>query len=304
MAEPYRPPHRSTVKVRGGDLTIGTWGTPEQPPVLAIHGINDTHMAWGVVAQHLTGARLIAPDLRGRGRSSDLPGPWGLRQHAEDALRILDAAEIERAVIAGHSMGGPVALFLAEQHPDRVQGLVLLDGGLEPPKMHGDPEWISRHLLRELAHRLTTTFASREEYRNYRAEEPGLTGEWTPARIEALDYEVVGSEPQLRYTASFDGIAQDSADMRNEVFLPALEALQRPAIFLRAMLPLREGGKLYDTESVTERLPLLEARDVTGVNHFTLMNSPEGATAVVQAIHDMLNRSDMSPAPSSAPATS
>ena len=88
-----------------------------------------THLGWLEVAQRLPDVILLAPDLRGRGRSAHLPGPYGLATHVADLVALLDAVGCERVVV-GHSMGGFVAVTLAALHPDRVSRLVLVDGGL------------------------------------------------------------------------------------------------------------------------------------------------------------------------------
>ncbi|ERK70058.1 hypothetical protein N136_03613, partial [Leifsonia aquatica ATCC 14665] len=71
--------------VAGGELAGGIWN-PEgaASTLVGIHGITASHRAWELVAAALPGTRLIAPDLRGRGRSSGLPGPYGLTAHADD----------------------------------------------------------------------------------------------------------------------------------------------------------------------------------------------------------------------------
>lgn len=129
------------VPVRGGELAVGVWNAhaPEARTVLAIHGISASHRAWSLVAQSLPGVRVIAPDLRGRGHSNRLPPPWGIREHADDLVRVLDRFEVDRAVLLGHSMGGFVAVRVAAQHPDRVRALVLVDGGLPLPGPEGAP---------------------------------------------------------------------------------------------------------------------------------------------------------------------
>jgi pimeloyl-ACP methyl ester carboxylesterase len=125
--QPYRERH---VPLPGGTLFVGEWGPDDGVPVVAVHGITASHRAWAVVARLLPGHRLLAPDLRGRGGSNGLPAPSGMVRHAADVLAVLDAAGVERAVVAGHSMGGFVALAFAHRHPERVERLVLADGGL------------------------------------------------------------------------------------------------------------------------------------------------------------------------------
>ena len=97
MADRYRT---VDVPVRGGDLRVGIWeptgdaSEPAGPPVLAVHGITASHRAWVSVAARLPGARIIAPDLRGRGRSNQLPGPFGITGHADDLARVLDHLDV------------------------------------------------------------------------------------------------------------------------------------------------------------------------------------------------------------------
>jgi pimeloyl-ACP methyl ester carboxylesterase len=71
-------------------------------------------------------ARCVAPDLRGFGES-EIRGPFSMDRYADDVIAMLDALQIERAVIAGLSMGGYVAFALWRRHRARVRALVLAD---------------------------------------------------------------------------------------------------------------------------------------------------------------------------------
>ena len=121
------------VAVRGGTLRAGVWGPqdPGTPTVLAIHGITASHRCWTLLAGQLPGVRIIAPDLRGRGRSNALPAPYGMVSHAEDMAALLDAAGVEKAVVLGHSMGAFVAVVTA--HRSAGPGGVAAAGGRRPP---------------------------------------------------------------------------------------------------------------------------------------------------------------------------
>ena len=96
--------------VQGGPYTVAEWDEGG-PALLAIHGITASHMAWPPVLQHLAGGyRVLAPDLRGRGGSSELPGPYGLDAHLDDLQATLDHFDVARAVLVGHSLGGTACL--------------------------------------------------------------------------------------------------------------------------------------------------------------------------------------------------
>jgi pimeloyl-ACP methyl ester carboxylesterase len=124
------------VPVAGGALSVARAGPPPNLAgaiVLAVHGISASHAAWRTVARELanrTHACLLAPDLRGRGRSATLPDPYGMTPHLRDLTAVLDHAGAERAVMVGHSMGAHVVARLAADHPERLAGVVLIDGGL------------------------------------------------------------------------------------------------------------------------------------------------------------------------------
>ena len=69
--------------------------------------------------------RVITFDRRGTGRSSSPDGPWAMEDFARDVVSLLDALDIERAIIAGTSLGGLTALYVGLNHPDRALGLVV-----------------------------------------------------------------------------------------------------------------------------------------------------------------------------------
>ena len=96
-------------------------------PVAFIHGFPHNRSLWAPqVSGLLDRARCIAPDLRGFGDSSR-SGPFNIDQYADDVATLLGTLGVERAVVAGLSMGGYVAFAMWRRHRALVRGLVLAD---------------------------------------------------------------------------------------------------------------------------------------------------------------------------------
>lgn len=110
--------------VSGVELAVEVTGNG--PALLFIHGYPFDHTIWHHSLAHLSGVRRIAPDLRGFG-SSDAPTiGYSMGAYAADLAGLLDALEIEKAIVCGLSMGGYVAFELLRSFRSRVAGLVLI----------------------------------------------------------------------------------------------------------------------------------------------------------------------------------
>ena len=95
-------------------------------PLTLLHGYPLDHRLWADVVPILKqSCRVILPDLRGHGQSPAPKGPYTMREMAEDVVAMLDGLEIQQTYIAGHSMGGYVAIALAKYFPERLLGLAL-----------------------------------------------------------------------------------------------------------------------------------------------------------------------------------
>ncbi|MCS6899296.1 MAG: alpha/beta hydrolase [Polyangiaceae bacterium] len=105
-------------------------------PGVFLHGFGDTARSWEQVVGYLTqtGRRIIAPDLRGFGRSGwvGAGGYYHFPDYVADVDGLVRALGVDRFVLVGHSMGGTVATLLAGSRPEQVAGLALLEG-LGPP---------------------------------------------------------------------------------------------------------------------------------------------------------------------------
>ena len=121
----------------GTRLVYRVWGSPGAPRLVLLHGLGDGAADWDGVAPAFAGRwRVYAPDLRGHGRSGR-PGDYSVELMEADVLGFLDALELGRVDLIGHSMGGLVGYLLAGDHPERVRRLILEDVGALRPRERG-----------------------------------------------------------------------------------------------------------------------------------------------------------------------
>lgn len=112
----------------GVSLRVRTAGSAGAPPVLLIHAFPLDAAMWRQQLESLGDEfHLAAYDIRGFGRSDPGDGQYTMELFVDDLLAVLDALEWKRAVLCGLSMGGYIALRVAEREPDRLLGLVLCD---------------------------------------------------------------------------------------------------------------------------------------------------------------------------------
>ncbi len=112
------------------ELHVLPWGEPDptRPPVILLHGSPGAASNFDLLAPRLAddGRAVYAPDLPGFGLSTHRVADYSIRAHARAVLEMMDALGIGRAHVVGWSMGGGVALSMADLDPDRLASLTLL----------------------------------------------------------------------------------------------------------------------------------------------------------------------------------
>lgn len=236
-------------------------------PLVLLHAFPVGPQMWGDVVELLAGRNLVV-DLPGFGATPIPDGEPNLDDAADALARTLDLAGIDRAVIAGLSMGGYVALSFAERHPERLSALALLN-----TNMHQDPEE-KRQERREMIERVRADGA-----RALSAD--ALLGKTTRA-TQPL---VVSSAQELAHEANPEGIiwALEAMAIRPERTYVARE-LDVPVLVLTG-----DEDDMSPLSALTD--PLAEKKDVTavtisGAGHLSAMEQPQ---AVARALEDLVS---------------
>lgn len=282
------------VPVPGGELTVARWGTGPVP-VLAAHGITASSISWRAVARHLedTATTLWAPDLRGRGASAPIGGPFGLARHADDLLAVADRLEFDRVVLAGHSLGAFVVVLAAAARPGLVDRIVLVDGGLPLPlAVEGvDLDALLDATLGPAIERLDRTFPSFAAYVAFWRQHPAFAHDWNDDVEAYVRYDLAdGADGGLRSRVRADAVRADGRDLLlgTEPIGRALEAVTCPVHLLRAPRGLFDQPPgLQPDELVAAWAPRIAdlADDVVeDTNHYTILMGGRGASAVAHVL--------------------
>jgi 3-oxoadipate enol-lactonase len=231
--------------------------------IVLLHGFPFDRTIWDGPFQTLARrARAIRVDLRGAGASSRGSGPALMETLAGDVCGLLDALEIERAILVGHSMGGYVALAFFRMYAERVAGLGLVASHVaadSPERAQARDEQAAQVLAQGIAPSAAGMVAGCV---------PAAFAASNPATIERLQA-LVARQDAAGAAALLLGMKErvDSSDLLEDIKVPALivggqsDRLVAPAMFERI------AGAIGDCEYVAlpgvGHLPMIEALDET-----------------------------------------
>ena len=189
MAETRRIEHG------GVGLHVEVDGPEDGPPILFLHGVGSSGRTWEWVPDELTrGRRVIRVDLRGHGRSDHEPGTYVLERYGADAVSVLVEVAARPAVLVGNSLGGVVAWWIAQNHPELVVAALLED----PPLLAGETPEPEVARFRDVFHSVKAVILE--------SRERGLTEEQTARHIGGIPWGPPGTPP-LGELLTTDGLA-------------------------------------------------------------------------------------------------
>jgi N-formylmaleamate deformylase len=157
-----------------------------EPAIVVLPGITSPAITWEFVAERLADeARIVIPDIRGRGLSEAPATGYAMTDYVADAIGLIRALGLDRPVVLGHSMGARIAAALGAAHPDEVGPLIVVDPPLSGPGRGDYPTPLTsfREQLHE-AYDGTTADAVRRFYPRWDEEELQLRAEWLPTCAE------------------------------------------------------------------------------------------------------------------------
>jgi pimeloyl-ACP methyl ester carboxylesterase len=285
------------VPVNGASLRVARRGNGPRT-VLALHGLTGSHVSMSAIGRHFDSSwTYLAPDLRGRGASASAPGPYGLDVHARDGIAILDQLGIESVALAGHSMGALIAPLIAQEQPERVESLTLIDGGLVLPLQLPEGvtvEALSQQLLGPLVENLEQTFETPEQYMDQWRAYPGLGGIWNAEFEARFAYDMVGEPGAIRTRIAVDTVRADWADAWANIdrSVEALESVRCPIHLFRAPRGLlNQPEPMVSDALVTEwsrRLPQLAETMIEDTNHLTLGVLERSSAAIAETVESLV----------------
>jgi lipase len=207
-------------------LHVHEWGDADAPALVCLHGVSAHGRRFRRFAEERLAKRfrVLAPDLRGHGRSGYEP-PWNIATHLADVLETVDAAGAGQPVAwLGHSFGGRLVLELCAVEPKRVARAVLLD-----PAIQILPH-VGLDFAEDAAHE--TSFGSAEE-----AVEARLASGYPPSPRECVEEEVRDHlvpwpDGRLRWRFSRAAAAAIYGELCTEP--PPPSALRAPALLVHA----------------------------------------------------------------------
>jgi pimeloyl-ACP methyl ester carboxylesterase len=270
MAEP----NMRTVRGDGVDINLAVW-EGDGRPVLCIHGITANCRCWDNLAATLVpDYHVMAMDLRGRGRSEKPAEGYSLDHHVRDIECLLDDLNIDQAVIMGHSLGAFIGLAFAARCPQRVERLILVDGGGDLSKEQMDKVFIG---IKPALDRLEMVFPDEKSYLEKMGSAPYIQP-WSPAIETYYRYEIKPTEGGVRSNIQPAHIQEEAGNIRKAACATYYPHAKCKVLILRATRGLLSQEDILLPEDVidkmTSEIPDARRFDVQGLNHYGIVFQP------------------------------
>ena len=260
----------------GVEIQLAQWDG-EEKAILCIHGITANCRCWDVIADALSPPhKLLAMDLRGRGLSGAPSSGYSMEHHCRDILAVLDDLGLERVVLMGHSLGAFISLMFGAKHPERVDRIILVDGG---GKLSEDQLGKVFAGIKPSLDRLGKVFPSFEAYLDLMKSAPFLR-DWSQALETYYQYEIEDVAGGVRTNINPAHIEEEAVNLGKVDISQVYGEISCPVLILRATEGMLARDDVLLPEDVTERMvrEIANVRrvDVDGTNHYTIVFQPNG----------------------------
>jgi pimeloyl-ACP methyl ester carboxylesterase len=264
------------IKAKGDGLKIqlAVWeGKGKQ--ILCIHGITANCRFWDCLASALASHhRVIAMDLRGRGLSDKPPTGYSIEHHCKDVLALMNNQGLERPVLMGHSLGAFISLVFAAQYPQRVDRLILVDGGGKLSETQMAKVFTG---IKPSLDRLGQVFPSIEAYILQMQQAPYLQP-WNSYMETYFRYEVENVEGGVRSRVHPKHIEEEARNLGKVDSSQFYTKVTSPTLILRATKGMLAEDDLVLPEDVADRMvreiPNARKVDLEGTNHYSILFQP------------------------------
>ena len=270
-------PIMKKVKGDGIEINLAVWEGAGKP-ILCIHGITANCRCWDTLAQSLTPEyHVMAMDLRGRGLSDKPSKGYALEYHLQDINCLLDDLGLDRAVIMGHSLGAFIGLAFAAEHSERVERLILVDGGGDLSKEQMEKVFVG---IKPALDRLGQVFPSAEAYLDKMKSAPYIQS-WSAVTETYYRYEIEVVEGGVQTNIDPAHIQEEAANIRKVDCAPYYPRIKCEVLILRAPNGLLSQDDILLPAEVIDRMTreISHARrfDVEGRNHYGIVFQPHAA---------------------------
>jgi pimeloyl-ACP methyl ester carboxylesterase len=278
------------VKIKGDGVNIqlAIWGGNGKK-IVCIHGITANCRFWDCLASALAPHhRVIAMDLRGRGLSDKPPTGYSIEHHCKDILALMEDQHLERPVLMGHSLGAFISLVFAARNPQRVDQLILVDGGGKLSETQMAKVFSA---IKPSLDRLGHIFPSLEAYLMLMKQAPYLQP-WNSYMETYFRYEVEEVEGGVRCRVPPKPIEEEARNLGKVDSREYYKKVKAPTLILRATKGMLAEDDLLLPEDVVDRMvheiPNAKRVDVEGTNHYSILFQPNKMRD--QAILEFLNQ--------------
>ena len=214
----------------GGLLTHYLDYSGPEPAIVLLHGLSaNANEFCGLVDAGLGEShRVIAPDLRGRGKSGKPESGYSMGQHAADVIALLDHLGLDQVVLGGHSFGALLSIYIAAHFPERVSRVIVIDAAIV---FHRDVVELLKPSLARLARVLPSADAYIQEMRAA----PHVVGFWDDA-IEGYFRAELNSNADgtVQSITSASAVEQALQGVQVEPWAELVAQVRHPAILLNA----------------------------------------------------------------------
>src|SRR5512143_855589 len=250
-------------KVNIDGINIAYTKRGQGAPLVLIHGYPLDHSIWNEVAPLLEpNFDLIMPDMRGFGESDVMEADDSILDYASDIARLLTHLRISKAYVAGHSMGGYVALAFARMYEERLSGLGMISSQMAADTQerragrYATAEQVLKEGVQPVVDAMTTKLSA------------------DPA-IQDFVRDVIARQPPVGIASALRAMANrpDSSDIFKEFPFPVV-IVHGDADML---IPVERGQEMKDA------LPSARYTGLPGVGHMPMMENPKAVSQALRA---------------------